>query len=116
MKLPSEVDVLIVGAGPVGAALANLCGRQGVRTLMIDKLPSIQVHPRAIALDNEALRILQLAGLDDATFARVVIPEVRLHSPIFGQFARMNTSSILDGHPMLVTFSSPNSSMRCTTR
>ena len=39
MKLPNDVDVLIVGSGPVGAALANLCGRLGVRTLMIDKLP-----------------------------------------------------------------------------
>lgn len=108
MELPNGVDVLIVGSGPVGAALANLCGRLGVRTLLIDKLPEIQMHPRAIALDNEALRILQLAGLDDASFDRVVIPEVRLHSPIFGQFARMNTSSILDGHPMLITFYQPD--------
>ena len=35
--LPSEVDVLIVGMGPVGAALAQLLGRYGTRTLVIDK-------------------------------------------------------------------------------
>jgi 3-(3-hydroxy-phenyl)propionate hydroxylase len=108
MELPNDVQVLIVGAGPVGTTLANLCGRLGVRTLMIDKLPDIQMQPRAIALDNEALRILQLAGLDDASFARVVIPEVRMHSPIFGQFARMNTNNMLDGHPMLITFFQPD--------
>jgi len=107
MNLPKDVDVLIVGAGPVGAAMANMCGQLGVRTLIIDKLPEIQVQPRAMALDNEALRILQLAGLDDASFARVVIPEVRMHSPIFGLFARMNTSGILDGHPLLTTFFQP---------
>jgi len=107
MELPDDVDVLIVGAGPVGAALANLCGRMRVRTLIMDKLPEIQMQPRAMALDNEALRILQLVGLDDASFARVVIPEVRLHSPIFGLFARMNTTGILDGHPMLTTFFQP---------
>lgn len=107
MELPNEVDVLIVGAGPVGATLANLCGRLGLRTLLIDKLPEMQRQPRAMALDNEALRILQLAGLNEASFARVAIPEVRLHSPIFGQFARMDTGDILAGHPMLVTFFQP---------
>lgn len=107
MNLPNEIDVLIVGAGPVGAALANLCGRLGLHTLMIDKLAEIQTHPRAIALDNEALRILQLTGLGDADFERTVIPEVRLHSPIFGEFARMNTRHRFDDHPMLVTFFQP---------
>jgi 3-(3-hydroxy-phenyl)propionate hydroxylase len=107
MDLPNQVDVLIVGAGPVGATMANLCGRLNVTTLMIDTLPEIQNQPRAIALDNEALRILQLAGLDESAFSRVVIPEVRLHSPIFGQFARMNTNSMIDGHPMLITFYQP---------
>ena len=107
MKLPNNVEVLIVGAGPVGTTMANLCGRLNIRTLMIDALPEIQNQPRAIALDNEALRILQLSGLDETSFSRVVIPEVRLHSPIFGQFARMNTRSIIDGHPMLITFYQP---------
>jgi len=96
--------VLIVGSGSVGAARENLCGRLGARTLMLDKLPEMQMHPLAIALENEALRILQLVGQDDASFARVAVPEVRLHSPIFGQFACMNTRGILDGQPMLITF------------
>lgn len=108
MQIPDEVDVLIVGAGPVGAALANLCGHLGVRTLMIDRAPAITTHPRAIALDNEALRILQLVGLDDAAFARIPIPEVRLLSPIYGEFARMNTRGKLDGHAKLVTFFQPD--------
>lgn len=56
--MPRDVDVVIVGYGPVGAALAGLLGRYGVRTLVIDKSPGIFMSPRAIALDNEALRIL----------------------------------------------------------
>jgi 3-(3-hydroxy-phenyl)propionate hydroxylase len=65
------------------------------------------MNPRAIALDNEALRILQMAGLDEDAFARIAIPEVRMHSPLLGQFARANTAGSIDGHPRLVTFYQP---------
>jgi 3-(3-hydroxy-phenyl)propionate hydroxylase len=103
----SDVDVLIVGLGPVGAALANLLGRYGVRVLAIDKAAEILMKPRAIALDNEALRILQLVGVRDGEFSTVAIPQVQYHSPLFGQFARINSTRIVDGHPMLVTFYQP---------
>src|SRR5271165_6803579 len=104
---PDEVDVVIVGYGPVGAAIAGLLGRYGVRTLVVDKLPDIWMAPRAIALDNEALRILQTVGLDEDAFAKVVIPYVRMHSPRLGEFGRINTSRTVDCHPMLVTFYQP---------
>jgi 3-(3-hydroxy-phenyl)propionate hydroxylase len=102
-----DTDVLLVGLGPVGAALANLLGRYGVRVLAIDKATSIFEKPRAIALDNEALRILQLAGMRDGEFATVPIPEVLYCSPLFGRFARINSAGIIDGHPALVTFYQP---------
>jgi 3-(3-hydroxy-phenyl)propionate hydroxylase len=102
-----ETDVLIVGLGPVGAALANLLGRYGVRVLVVDKASEIFTKPRAIALDNEALRILQWAGVRDGEFATVAIPQVLYHSPLFGQFARINSAGIVDGHPALVTFYQP---------
>ncbi len=105
--LPDQVDVLIVGYGPVGAAIAGLLGRYGVRTLVVDRLPGIWMTPRAIALDNEALRILQMVGLPEDAFAKVVIPQVRMHSPHFGEFARINTRGTIDGHPKLVTFYQP---------
>lgn len=102
-----DVDVLLVGLGPVGAALANLLGRYGVRVLVIDRATEVFAKPRAIALDNEALRILQLVGLHETDFAKVAIPQVKYHSPLFGCFARINTARIVDGHPMLVTFYQP---------
>jgi len=107
MSLPDEVDVVIVGYGPVGAAIAGLLGRYGVRTLVVDKLPDIWMAPRAIALDNEALRILQMVGLPEDAFAKVVIPQVRMHCPHFGEFARINATGTIDGHPKLVTFYQP---------
>ena len=102
-----DTDVLIIGLGPVGAALANLLGRYGVRVLAVDKSTEIFTKPRAIALDNEALRILQLVGVRDGEFATVALPQVQYHSPLFGRFARINSAGIVDGHPMLVTFYQP---------
>jgi 3-(3-hydroxy-phenyl)propionate hydroxylase len=102
-----EADVVVVGLGPVGAALSVLLGRYGLRVLAIDKATEIFTKPRAIALDNEALRILQMVGVHDGEFATVAIPQVQYHSPLFGRFARIGTAGIIDGHPMLVTFYQP---------
>ncbi|RBP18369.1 3-(3-hydroxy-phenyl)propionate hydroxylase [Roseiarcus fermentans] len=107
IPVPAEVEVLVVGYGPVGAAIANLLGRYGVRVLAVDKAQEIFMAPRAIALDNEALRILQLAGLEDGDFQTVAIPQVRMLSPRLGEFGRLNTLGPLDGHPRLVTFYQP---------
>ncbi|MBP7338624.1 bifunctional 3-(3-hydroxy-phenyl)propionate/3-hydroxycinnamic acid hydroxylase [Niveispirillum sp.] len=99
--------VLIVGYGPVGAALACLLGRYNVPTIIIDKAETPFVQPRAIALDNEALRILQMAGLGDDAFPRMAIPYVKMHSPFLGEFGHVNTAGSIDGHPKLVTFAQP---------
>lgn len=105
--IPPVVDVLLAGMGPVGAAAANLLGRFGLRTLVIDKATEIYTAPRAIVLDNEALRILQMAGLEEGAFATCGIHKVQMHSPLFGQYARANTAGQIDGHPRLVTFYQP---------
>ena len=107
MSLPNRVDVLVVGLGPVGATIANLLGRYGVNTLVVEQAHEIFTAPRAIALDNEALRILQLAGVGDGDFARCEIAKVRMYSPLVGDFAQANTAGQIDGHPKLVTFYQP---------
>ncbi|WP_018435162.1 bifunctional 3-(3-hydroxy-phenyl)propionate/3-hydroxycinnamic acid hydroxylase [Paraburkholderia atlantica] len=59
-------DVAIIGAGPVGLMIANYLGLQGVRVALIERLDKIIDYPRAIGLDDEALRVFQSVGLADA--------------------------------------------------
>jgi 3-(3-hydroxy-phenyl)propionate hydroxylase len=108
VDLPLSVDVLIVGFGPVGAATANLLARYDVNVLVIDKATDIYMAPRAIALDNEALRILQLVGVTEHELETVAIPCVRMRSPLLGEFGKANTLGSIDGHPKLVTFYQPD--------
>nr|WP_150697997.1 bifunctional 3-(3-hydroxy-phenyl)propionate/3-hydroxycinnamic acid hydroxylase [Pandoraea terrae] len=61
-----SADVAIIGAGPVGLMIANILGSQGVRVVVVEKLDQIIDYPRAIGLDDEALRVFQAVGLSDA--------------------------------------------------
>jgi 3-(3-hydroxy-phenyl)propionate hydroxylase len=62
-QAPGPVDVLIVGAGPVGLLSAILLGRAGRRVTVVERWPSRYPMPRACTIDHEALRILQSAGV-----------------------------------------------------
>jgi len=106
-SLPKSVDVLIIGAGPVGMAAANLLASHGINGILVDRAEQIFEQPRAIALDNEALRILQWAGLDEHSFQRMGIGSVLFKSPLFGEIARINAAGVIDCHPKLVTFFQP---------
>jgi len=57
--------VAIVGAGPIGAFLANRLGCVGGRVLLIDKEPKIYALQRAVHFDGEVMRAFQSIGLAD---------------------------------------------------
>ncbi|CAA0098049.1 3-(3-hydroxy-phenyl)propionate/3-hydroxycinnamic acid hydroxylase [BD1-7 clade bacterium] len=103
-----RTDILIVGLGPVGAALACILGQYNISTVVVEKDSDIFQQPRAIALDNEALRILQMIGLEDNELKKVIIPEVQMHCPYSGNFGRANAFGSTDGHPNLITFYQPD--------
>jgi 3-(3-hydroxy-phenyl)propionate hydroxylase len=70
--MANEVDVVIVGAGPVGLTLANILGLQGVQTLVVDERDTLIDYPRGVGLDDEALRTFQSIGLVDRILPHTV--------------------------------------------
>lgn len=87
LEIMSDLDaeVLIVGAGPVGATLAGLLANQGIQTIIVDSRREVEtrqsdmVDPRALAVTHASRRILQRFDLWRQ------LPEQRL-----GHFRRMH--------------------------
>jgi len=61
--MQSNFDVAIIGCGPVGALAANLVGRAGLRTVVVEREPELNPLPRAVHVDHEMMRLFQSAGL-----------------------------------------------------
>ena len=58
-----DIDVLIVGAGPVGLFLANECARRHLRWRIIETHPSQSLHSKALAIFPRTLEIFDMAGV-----------------------------------------------------
>ena len=56
-------DVLIVGAGPVGLALANDLRRRGIRCRMIDSAPQAAQQTKALGIQAKTLELLAKMGV-----------------------------------------------------
>ena len=59
----APVDVVVVGAGPVGCALSLLLGLRGRSVLLVERHAGPYPLPRAVHFDDETARILQACGL-----------------------------------------------------
>ena len=66
----------MAGFGPAGAVCANLLGRLGVRTLVVDPSLTVYDKPRAFAFDHEIMRVFQNIGV-----ARDVLPHTAPFTP-----------------------------------
>ncbi|OAJ52070.1 3-(3-hydroxyphenyl)propionate hydroxylase [Paraburkholderia ginsengiterrae] len=67
-----HTSVAIVGAGPVGCTVANLLGVYGIETMLIDRSLDVLPYPRAVGMDDEALRVFQTAGVADALIDDII--------------------------------------------
>lgn len=72
-----NTDVLIIGAGPTGLTLANLLGRHGVATVLVEAREELIDYPRAVGIDDEALRVMQAIDLVDEVLPHTV-PDQRV--------------------------------------
>lgn len=60
----SNYDVVIVGYGPVGAFAANLLANYGARVLILERETTTYAVPRAVAMDDETVRLFGLVSPD----------------------------------------------------
>ena len=60
-----DVDVAIVGYGPVGAFASLLLADAGLRVAILERSTEPVVLPRAVGLDGESVRAFQRIGLGD---------------------------------------------------
>ena len=58
-----RIDVLVVGAGPVGLFLANECARRGLRWRLVEARAGQSQHSKALAIMPRTLEIFDMAGL-----------------------------------------------------
>ena len=64
MSQHTDVDVVIVGYGPVGQYLSYKLGRLGWTSACIERFPQAYAFPRAVHFDDEVGRLFQSIGLD----------------------------------------------------
>ena len=102
--------VLVVGAGPVGLTAAHLLGSRGVRVLLVERNATTSDAAKAISLDDESLRTLQSAGLDEAVYP-IIVPGTGTR--YFGADGRplvhaRGTGDQRFGHPFKNPFAQPD--------
>ncbi|MBV2353895.1 bifunctional 3-(3-hydroxy-phenyl)propionate/3-hydroxycinnamic acid hydroxylase [Streptomyces sp. J2-1] len=68
-----EADVAVVGAGPVGMTAAALLAAHGLGVVVVERNATTSDAPKAISIDDEALRVYQAAGLAERAM-RIILP------------------------------------------
>ncbi len=72
-QLPRHIPVVIIGAGPTGLTTGLLLASYGVRSIILDRADGPLDIPRAIVLDDEGARTLQVFGADETYMPQTVV-------------------------------------------
>jgi 2-polyprenyl-6-methoxyphenol hydroxylase-like FAD-dependent oxidoreductase len=90
----AEVDVAIVGYGPVGQALAAMLRRAGHNVAAFERFNEIYRLPRAVHIDHEIMRLLQAVGLGERLAEEMVpLREDRWFGALFRKAKIRRTSA-----------------------
>ncbi len=107
MFMDSSFPVIIVGAGPTGLMLGNLLGMAGIETLILERNAGLSDCPKAIALDDEGLRVCQAVGLGEAVSENLLL-DIDAHYVSAGRlFVKVAPTSKRNGYPLISTFHQP---------
>ncbi len=106
----STYPVVVVGAGPVGVAVATFIGQRGHRVLLLDRWEGVYPQPRAVHADDEVRRIIELLGVGDE-FDAVSRPTLglRLVDREHRTLAEFERAGVNDhtGYPRAMLFDQP---------
>jgi 3-(3-hydroxy-phenyl)propionate hydroxylase len=96
-----RTQVVIVGGGPNGITLANYMGMYGIETVVLETSEEILPYPRAVGMDDEAMRVLQGAGIADEAIKDMIrdVP-LRYYNARGVCFAEVKPTTAKYGWPM----------------
>ena len=96
-----KTQVVIVGGGPNGITAAHYMGLYGIDCIVLELAEGILPYPRAVGMDDEALRVLQGIGIAELA-ARDMICNVplRYYNARGVCFAEVKPSTAHYGWPM----------------
>jgi putative polyketide hydroxylase len=104
--MTDEVDVLIVGGGPVGLTARALLARWGVRTLLVEKHRELSPFPRSRLVNVRSMEIFRQLGIAAAVRDRAFPPEFgrvrfrhRLFDPDLGSAAMIGVHAPIPDSP-----------------
>jgi 3-(3-hydroxy-phenyl)propionate hydroxylase len=96
-----RAQVVIVGAGPNGLTAAHYMALYGVQCVVLELSEEILPYPRAVGMDDEALRVLQTVGIAEPALKDMIrnVP-LRYYNARGVCFAEVKPSRADYGWPM----------------
>ncbi|MFE7272290.1 FAD-dependent monooxygenase [Streptomyces sp. NPDC057623] len=104
----AEVEVLVVGGGPVGLTARALLERWGVRALLVEKRRELSPFPRSRLVNVRSMEIFRRLGLAEEITAAAFAPEYgrirfrdTLHAPDFATAAMIGVHAPVPESPVV---------------